>query len=304
MEKKVSNTRYILDATAKQRKKDIEDLLKAPKRYQNVVFNSNARTPYTTNMRYHATAISDNEDKVHVVTRQYIAMRGSSGNYFVKSGDPKMGFTYNKKGRASSRLTIWSRMPILHVIDSDEFQHLVDAVQPSAKALLKDRTVRRLATKGLIGSILAGNIVTADQAMKYRITYLLKRAVGLQKEDSLALYNYYQHFTDRLVAEGTLYNSLDPRAVVNLFAPLGDVIGRQNFIDSHKEYAQQLERRVQVTGDKIDWTGAGFKPEEFLDRISRKEKGIKDIVQLWGGGPVLSRNSRSVYSKTDNDLPF
>jgi hypothetical protein len=309
MEKKVSNTRHILEESAQKARKNIDRILQSPKRYQDFVFNSTKSGLHVNDaLNYWDTSITNNDEKIHVVERRYRIMRGSNGNYFIKAGAPQEGVTYTKKGRVSSRITVWGRFNILSILERPVFKFLVDEVNPSAKELLNNPTIKRIATNGLIGSILAGKVTTRDEAMKYRITYLLKRSCGIQKEDSDALYHFYEHFNDRLRAEVILYNSLDPRAIVNLFDPLfGDHVVKQKFIADHKSCGDELQSKVQVTGDKIDWTAKGFNPKDFLDRISRKEKGIKDIVHLWGGGPVLSRKSRSVkgisYSVSD-DLPF
>jgi hypothetical protein len=308
-EKKVSNTRYVLEPHAKEALKNIKQLLQTPKKHQQFIFNSNSRGVYVSEiLHYTAIGITDGAEKVHVVERRNRVMRGSNGTLFIKGGNAVEGVTYNKKGRASSKLTVWGRHNIPSIMHTSVFKYLVETVNPSAQELLDNEIVKKIATKGLIGSILAGNITTKDQAMKYRITYLLKRSCGIQKEDSEALYHFYKEFGNRLEAEKILYNSLDPRAVVNLFDPLfGDHTLRARLITDHKLFGDEIHAIADKISKKVDWTGMGFNPKEFLDRISRKEKGIKDIVHLWGGGPVLSRNSRQVNYVVDsslNDLPF
>jgi hypothetical protein len=307
MEKKVSNTRYVLDHYAQARRKNIEELMTKPKKFQAYVFNSGGRgMHYSGQLAYSSIAITDGDEKVHVVERRNRVMKGSKGVLFIKGGNPTEGVTYHKKGRAASRLTVWGRHNINSILVTKVFNHLIDTVNPSAKELLNDKVIQKIATKGLIGSILAGKVTSTEEAMAYRVTYLLKRTCGLQKEDASALYLFYKHFRIRLEAETLLYNSLDPRAVVSLFHPIsGDTTLKNRLVVDYDAYGRKLQEKAQLISTKIDWTGIGFNPELFLKRISRKEKGIKDIVHLWGGGPMLSRNTRSVsVGSLDDDLPF
>ena len=57
-----------------------------------------------------------------------------------------------------------------------------------------------------------------------------------------------------------------------------------------------------VTNEKIDWVNSEMDPNDELVRLSKKEKWIKDISELWDGGPILSKGSS--HPVISYNLPF
>ena len=309
-EKKANNTKYILRPSEEESKQKILNLLKMPLKAQRYVFfNSNDGQSRVSNLGYSSTAIVDNDEKLHVISRRHTLMINSKGTIFLKSGNPSVAATYKKSGRSSTRLSVWGHKRNLgQFMHEYEFKLLVNEVNPQANALIENKVVKDIMTKGLIGSILAGKITTPIQAVEHRITYAL-RGIGLQKADAEALYYFYNEMGPRYICESILHTCLDPRAVIYLFHPiLGNEYDRKKLISDTKIYAQQFMHTCPAIDEKIDWVNKDFNPKAFLERISKKEKGIKDMLHLWDGGPVLKRKASPVSTwglkNQNDDLPF
>ena len=308
-EKKANNTKYILTNSNEEARQRMLSILELPPLTQKYLFfESSSGSSRVSNLSYNATVIVDNEEKTHVINRTYKLMINNSGKLFIKSNNPNIGVTYYKKGRSSSRVSVWGfKSNFDQFKHTDEFDLLVDNVNPDCKELLKDTIVKQILTKGLFGSILAGKITSINEAMSYRITYAL-RGMGLKKTDGEALYYFYKKIGNRFNADVLLYSSLDARAVVDTFNPNWEYKGYQEkLMKNIKTHGHQLVNICPRVNEKIDWVNPDFNPGAFLERISRKEKRIKDMLQLWDGGPVLKRKAGPTnYSVWDlaNSIPL
>ena len=260
-------------------------------------------------MSYVARIVSKKEDRISLIERSYAFRYGTNG-VFMKS-DRVSGMTYYYKGRASQRLRIWSGNKFKNFRERDGqnplLQEMALLLDSPGKHLFDLPIIQSINTNGMLGYIMAGNITTTTEAMQYYIRYSL-RGSGVSQDKAENLYEYLSQIDNNFTAICALRVAVNPNSVLEQFHP-HDLIFDGNRLVKSIGHGQNLIRIAQATGEKIDWADPHFNVETEVKRLSRKEKGIKEFLQLWEGGPVLKSKARSVNPidmvvLTDDGLPF
>lgn len=283
MKGKEKNVEFILNSTNQKIYDSIQDLLKKPKRYQKYMYYNEC-----IDKRYFATMISENEEKISIVSSQYCLKVGNNGLY-VKSLNLNAGITYYKKGRSNQRIYIWNTQNRLYW---DLLLVLAEKLNLDNINLLKDTVVRTIATKGMLGSIFSDKIKTKTDVMSYYIRYSL-RGIKINYSNADLLYDYLSK--DNYMKILYLRLAKDPDDLLQNF----DEKINNRMINCH----HNLINNVLALDEKIDWVCNDFDAEK--KRLFKKQKRTEDLLQIWQGGPKLKMQHTSyAINQPEESLPF
>lgn len=258
---------------------------------------------------YSVRLIVEKEDRISVLDKSYRLRYGNNGA-FLGSHRDKSGISYFKKGRSSARLKIWGGTSLHDA--HNLMQDLVKKVNPSAQELLDNKVIREIATQGMISSIVSGSINDIKTAMQYYIRYSL-RGMGINQDMWEGLYGFflYEKRYNYAIHNKVLFlrTALNPNAILQEFHPLlGQAVNdRREKLAEHAAHSG-FNRTCLAVGEKIDWADRNLVVDDEKKRIVRKAEGIKELLQMWEGGPVLKSESRSVNPidnlAIDDGMPF
>ena len=299
-----TKTTLILSNVDRMLRDKCQKLLKAPLTVQKFEFFSEKAPKF-----YHVDLIVDKPDRVSVINKVYRLRIGNSG-LFLKADSLKKGLTYHKVGRSSSRLSMWQDGHNEQASNFHLLKLLSQYVNPDACALLGNDIINSIATKGMRGSILAGKITNTTEAMTYFIRYSM-RGVGISLEMSDSLYEFYNSVNQNVyILNNALRYSDNPNELLKYFKPY---FPHNNFVSNickdiimtnlNSSAIHSLIKHCQILDIKVDLAN----PQEFTDerllKLSKKEKGIKELLNIWDGGPVLNDLSGQINNPIA-DLPF
>lgn len=279
------STELLISGNDKIHREEMHELLKKPVAYQRYMYAHSA-IPHG----YTCRLVIEKEDRVSVVEKSYALKMGTNG-LFIKANKAKHGVTYHKKGKASQRLRVWGNDT--HRVIGELMKILVKKVNPEASPIFYDTVIDRIATQGMKGYILAGNIKDRVSAMEYYIRYSL-RGVGVDIKYAPALYSFFKAIDNPFIASSVLRCAVDPNSVLAKFQYVSDYEPTKQLVKVINNNGQRLCKQCLATGEKIDRADSSFDAAATAARLLKKEKGIKEFLDVWEGGPVLKTSSRAV----------
>lgn len=299
MEKEEAKTtvRYILNKENEKTYNKMRDAIKRPVFIQKYLYHQ-----HEIPRQYHARVIVDKEDRISIIDKSFALQIGTNG-LFIKQMNGKSGITYKKTGRSSQRLVQWGSGK-----NHDNFgsfrllEAIAEEVNPDCGELLGSPVIKEIGTKGMHASIISGAITDKKEAMEYYIRYSM-RGVGIKQENALCLYNYLDTANSTFESSMALRVAKDPNNLLKEFWTFNDNLDLRKLIDRN---GRQLTQLALAASEKIDWVDPCIDTEALFKRFTTKVTRIKDILNVWEGGPVL-RDKVSVTQSnllSLDDMPF
>ena len=286
---------FILDESNQKVYNKMQKALKLPMFAQKYLYGSSEMPKH-----YSAKIIAEKEDRISVVDAVYQLRIGANGLFIKRNPIGTLGVTYYKKGRSSSRIKCWG-------VSNDRWrsqksgQHreiirdLGKLVVPDAEDLLNNNQLMIIATPGLIGSIFSKKITSVQEAMQYYIRYSM-RGMGIKQESAMNLYRFMNKLSTH-DAISTLRCAKDPNKLLEQFQCPDDVIPK-TIASRINRHGHQLNHMANGSSETIDWVDEHFDYDAVAERLSTKERRIKEFLELWEGGPVLKSKYKTQSSNT------
>lgn len=287
--------KFILKEKEQKERDFILEIQSKPVTYQRYMYFNRG------SMGYHGLMVIEKDDRISVVVKEWYTMF-VKGGMIIKSKPSKFGVTYYKTGRSSQRVSLWGGNQIEHSEWGTKTNDLAVLIaeeidNKTAISLIKDPILSMIGTKGMLGYIMSGAITTIAEAMEYYIRYSL-RGLGIRKDLANELYQFCVVTNMRKHDINSFFiTAKSPNSILEKYDMLGDDVNITNNIQHHRYNG--LIHMAKKTGEKIDWSDPQFDGTAEAERLSRKDRWIKEMLQLWDGGPVLKASGSVKTATTD-----
>jgi len=249
---------------------------------------------------YHVTEITEDDDKIVVVSKNKRLIMGSYGLF--EGEHNKLGITYNKKGRSSARLVIWGGRRI-HDVREHIIKMLEHLEQWDALVIYKDTFLHGTVqpTKGMISAMMSGKITTKEECIKYYATYSLKDIKIKQELRTTALLKFFEEIHAPWQAVNILRSALDPNKLLANYLIPGN-ISRSDF---YRSVNPQTIDRIHALDIKLKWETITEK--ELHTLVNTKYDKLGKIVHLWKAGATgnfKKHENIHIFVDDGGNLPF
>jgi hypothetical protein len=292
----MSKTEYIISESQEKIRARIQEMKALSIPAQRILYFKGPQI-----LQYTQTEITEDDEKIVVVRKMRQAGFGNNGIFERTSS--KDGLTYRKKGRRSSRLTLWYGGKYFQM--KQEVETLMKYMNNEIGiALLNNEIFSRehvRMTPGLLSTIVAGGIDSLNGIMKYHATYSL-RGIKIAKEyREQALYEYYKQCKNSYLGQIGLRYAYDVNKLLSYFHPLwgdefkqGLVMGRINKCWQEKDF-------MNAVNPTIAWADVD---DDFLNQIINRCRSLMSLVGLMDQGPVIKVAVPASKTRIDQNLVF
>lgn len=273
-------TRVFMSDEAKQISTEIDEILSQPLATQNYMRFRDSMNSHI----FFANIVCRNEEKIMVMQKRISLKWGVNGYY--RGSAIKTGASYALSGPTAQRVQFWKRSTV-ETLPVELMDLLIEEVNPEAYIVMQDHNVKKIMTKGLFGRILAGKVKNPVEAMEYYIRYSL-RGCGLKSTDADAMYSFVSLIKDKFMRRNAFVVAKDPNSLIEQFQFF---MSPDKLVSVLNREGQRLVKLALQTNSKIDWVNPEFDTQIEANSLSKKERGIGELLEFWDGGPVLRQDS-------------
>lgn len=225
--------------------------------------------------------IIETPEQIKLIRHMYYLKWGKNGYYIKAISGKGAWIVYKKQGRTVSRLQ-YSRFSNGYE-QMTLFYELAKYMSIDITYFENNEVFNQIYTRGMMSSILAGKIITHEDAITYYNTYSLK--CGVSKENAPLI---LEVLNASKTNHGYPYWHLAKSVISQAHNPNEFLKQFQAMEISLKEKSQflvkctEMVQLAQLLNKKIDWINMDL--DETRIDLDKKAKVIEEILCLWDGG--------------------